>query len=333
MRSGRPAYMPVLILALLMALVGSSAVAADSGKDSRPPGQANGGDMPAAFGAWERVMVQTWTYDEPDGRRRLRLSAWNTWLSVVETRQVGETVWARVGSGEWLDYDDLSAFPITGLRGYQAPRNEPGGLGFIIDPETATYDAPNTNGAMAATLDRYTPVALLGTDAGWWRIGPGQWVNPAHVREVQRVARPADVGPSDKWIDVNLTQQTVAAYEGDRLVFATLMSSGKDPTPTKEGLFYIYEKKIGEFMAGGWQDQDPYWLEEVPWTMYFSASYALHGAYWHDKFGDVLSHGCVNLSPDDAKFLFTWSGPVVSPDKNRVLASPDNLGTWVYVHP
>ncbi len=333
MRPGHLACVPALTLAVLLTLVGGGIVAADSGKDSRPPGQANGADMSATFGAWERVVAQTWTYDAPDGRRQLRLSAWNTWLSIVETRQVGETMWARVGSGEWLDYDYLSAFPITALRGYHAAGNQQGGIGFIMDPDTTTYDAPNTNGALVATLDRYTPVALLGVDGGWWRIGPAQWVNSAQVREVKRVVRPADVGPSDKWIDVNLTQQTVAAYEGDRLVFATLMSSGKEPTPTKEGFFHVYEKKIGEFMAGGWKDNDPYWLEEVPWTMYFTERYALHGAYWHDKFGEVLSHGCVNLSPEDAKFLFTWAGPVVPPDKNRALASPDNLGTWVYVHP
>lgn len=332
MTAGRRAFLPAIMLALALAVALSVVVSADTGKDSRPPGLANGADMPADFGAWERVMYQTWTYDEPEGRRQLRLSAWNTWLSIVETRQVGEIIWARAGSGEWLDYDDLSAFPITPLRGYHATGREQGGLGFIIDPETNVYDAPNTNGALVAILDRYTPVALLGTDAGWWRIGQEGWVNPAHVREIKRVARPAEVGDTDKWIDVNLAQQTLAAYEGDRLVFATLMSSGKDPTPTKEGFFHIYEKKIGEFMAGGWADRDPYWLEEVPWTMYFTERYALHGAYWHDRFGEVLSHGCVNLSPDDARFLFIWSGPVVPPDKTRTLASPNNLGTWVYVH-
>ena len=194
------------------------------------------------------------------------------------------------------------------------------------------YSSPGPSGAAVGELKRYTPTFVTAHDSGWLQVGGQGWVANSDLRLLRTTTRPAGVGPEDKWIDVDLTNQTVAAYQGDKIVWATLVSTGKDPTPTKTGVFYIYQKKIGEFMAGGWADHDPYILEEVPWTMYFTESYALHGAYWHDKFGEVRSHGCVNLTPEDAKFLFTWSGPVLPPGQVSVKSSPDNLGTWVYVH-
>ena len=60
------------------------------------------------------------------------------------------------------------------------------------------------------------------------------------------------------------------------------------------------------------QDEDgPYSVQEVPWTMYFHGAYALHGAYWHDVFGRPRSHGCVNIPPADARWLFHWAKPAL----------------------
>jgi len=174
-------------------------------------------------------------------------------------------------------------------------------------------------------------VPLLGMDNGWWRTGQSRWVNSQLVRVVKSISRPQGVGASDKWIDINLTQQTVAAYEGDQMVFATLTSTGKRTTPTVTGLFNVYSKLITHTMKGV-SETGTYYLEEVPWTMYFTQAYALHGAYWHDGFGAIRSAGCVNLSPVDAKWLFDWTGPTVPAGQNSVYSSKDNTGTWVYVH-
>ena len=118
-----------------------------------------------------------------------------------------------------------------------------------------------------------------------------------------------------RWIDVNLAEQTLAVYDDNQLVFATVIASGLEPFWTKPGLFQIQQKKETETMRNNDQS-DFYYLEDVPWTMYYDGPRALHGAYWRTRFGYPQSHGCVNLSVGDAHWLFNWA----------------HEGDWVYVH-
>ncbi len=83
-------------------------------------------------------------------------------------------------------------------------------------------------------------------------------------------------------------------------------------------------------MSGREGYPDAYFLEKVPWSMYFDKDVALHGAYWHDKFGTRRSHGCVNLSPADAHWLFDWTAPTSR--SNWTLSTLESPGTWVWVH-
>ncbi|MGA2091774.1 MAG: L,D-transpeptidase [Endomicrobiales bacterium] len=118
----------------------------------------------------------------------------------------------------------------------------------------------------------------------------------------------ASTAPGVKHIYVDLSSQTLYAYQGNTLVYKTFVSTGKwDPTPT--GNFYIWEKLLSTTMAGGSGD-DAYNLPNVPYVMYFYNDFGLHGAYWHDNFGHPMSHGCVNLRQVDAKVLYDWAdGP------------------------
>jgi LysM repeat protein len=111
---------------------------------------------------------------------------------------------------------------------------------------------------------------------------------------------------SEKWIDVNLTRQSMTAYEGRRPVFHTLVSSGLPEFPTIVGTFSIYVKYESADMSGGAGD-DAYFLPNVPYVMYFHGNYGLHGTYWHNNFGRPMSHGCVNLPTPDAQWLFDWT--------------------------
>jgi len=131
----------------------------------------------------------------------------------------------------------------------------------------------------------------------------------------------------EKWIEVSLHDQMLRAYEGTEVVFVTNMSSGKRYTPTVKGRFRITRKLESQLMTG-----PGYYLPGVPYVMYFYAGYALHGAYWHDKWGTPTSHGCVNLRREDAKWLYEWTGPVVPEGSKSVVASRDNPGTLVLVH-
>ena len=113
---------------------------------------------------------------------------------------------------------------------------------------------------------------------------------------------PAPSGASGKWIDVNLSTQTVTAFEGQRAVFTARASTGTWRTPTVAGTFRIYVKYTSTRMRGPGYD-----LPNVPYTMYFYRGYGLHGTYWHNNFGTPMSHGCVNLSTPDARWLFSWA--------------------------
>ncbi|MCB0164348.1 MAG: L,D-transpeptidase family protein [Anaerolineae bacterium] len=133
--------------------------------------------------------------------------------------------------------------------------------------------------------------------------------------------------PDEKWIEVDIANQRVTSWEGNVPVKAFESSTGLPDTPTVTGQFNIYWKLESTVMIGA-----DYYLPEVPYTMYFYGGYALHGAYWHNNFGQPMSHGCVNLSIDNSKELFEWADPVVPLGETQVVSSFDNPGTLVVVH-
>jgi lipoprotein-anchoring transpeptidase ErfK/SrfK len=143
---------------------------------------------------------------------------------------------------------------------------------------------------------------------------PAPTAVPTFISEVgQRVGRPLGVGPQERWIDVNLTTQTLTAYEGDLPVLTSLISSGTWQYPTVTGQFRVYLRYESQTMDGRRLGYD-YYLEGVPYVMYFYRDYALHGTFWHTNFGTPMSHGCVNMNTPDAQWLFNWStiGTVVN---------------------
>lgn len=109
-----------------------------------------------------------------------------------------------------------------------------------------------------------------------------------------------------RWIYVDLSEQSLTAYQGVYPVFTTLVSTGLARYPTVVGDFEVYVKYDSTRMTGGY-GADYYDLANVPHTMYFYGGYALHGAYWHDNFGNPMSHGCVNLALPDAELLYNWA--------------------------
>jgi len=151
----------------------------------------------------------------------------------------------------------------------------------------------------------------------WLMIGPDEWID----RKNAALVYPASAAPAGvengRWIEINLYEQTLAVYQDNRMVFATLTSTGIPGWWTRPGLFQIYDKLESTPMSGAFEADrsDYYYLEDVPWTMYFDEARALHGAYWHNYFGYEQSHGCVNLSPADSQWLYLWG----------------NIGDYVYV--
>lgn len=136
---------------------------------------------------------------------------------------------------------------------------------------------------------------------------------------------------TEKWIDVDLSEQKVIAFEGVRPVRSFIISSGLPRTPTVTGTFRIRAKVRSQTMSGGSVAVgDYYYLPNVEWVQYFYQGYAFHGAYWHNKFGQPMSHGCINMRNEDAEWLFNWAGPEWNGTTWMHVGSDE--GTLVHVH-
>jgi lipoprotein-anchoring transpeptidase ErfK/SrfK len=116
---------------------------------------------------------------------------------------------------------------------------------------------------------------------------------------VFRADAPAD---GKKWIEVDISDQRLTAWQGDVPVFETTVSTGKPGFRTLPGVFNVYRKYEKTRMTA--YDYD---TPDVPWTMYYSGGFAIHGAYWHNNFGTPVSHGCVNLRVPEAQALYEWA--------------------------
>ena len=152
----------------------------------------------------------------------------------------------------------------------------------IVTPEATATPA----GSLSMEIVADTPVPTAApTDAN----SPAQPQNPP-------------VGNGEHWIEVNLTEQRVYAWEGDVVVNSFLVSTGTWAHPTVTGTFSIWNKTRIQDMSG-----PGYYLPDVPFVMYFYKDYGFHGTYWHHNFGTPMSHGCVNLTIPDSEWLYNWA--------------------------
>jgi len=194
--------------------------------------------------------------------------------------------------------------------------------------------APDASAARETVLPPRTLVAVreLSPDGRWVLIAEDHWVARDDLHVAWFTHAPPGVEPGERWFDVDLDAQVLVAYEGERPVYATLVSSGKPGTDTPEGLYRVWIKFAEADMTGnGTAGNDTYRVATVPWTMFFQDDYALHTAYWHDRFGEPMSHGCINLSPRDARALYGWAAPEVPTGWSMVNATADAPGSLVRI--
>lgn len=149
----------------------------------------------------------------------------------------------------------------------------------------------------------------------------GRWLKSDDLKTAKKPSKlPWYATGARRWIQVSITGQTLVLWEGNRPVYATLVSTGRDglgdpktTLSTPQGVFKIYEKHVTRTMDSSVADNE-FELRDVPWVQYFKGGYAIHAAYWHDDFGRPRSHGCINLAPIDARYVFLWTSPDV-PDQ------------------
>jgi lipoprotein-anchoring transpeptidase ErfK/SrfK len=134
---------------------------------------------------------------------------------------------------------------------------------------------------------------------------PGQsWEPPQTVRGANGLEL-----TGEKWIDIDIGDQTLTAYQGDTAIRYFSISSGSARYPTVQGTFYTYSRTELQDMSGGSEAAgDYYYQPDVPWVQYFFEGYAIHGAYWHNQFGTPIGHGCINMRVDESQWLYEWTG-------------------------
>jgi len=246
------------------------------------------------------------------------------YVSYVDRVDTGKGIYYLLQSGSWIPGKGARVGEYSTFQGLQfssTPRNSfAWPLPFYTDSvpvrSAPGYNTPLTDKVLRPYIDIvqvYDTQSADGVD--WNLIGPNQWVEARILALVTPKTTPPEGVASGRWIDVDLAEQTLAVYDNHQLVFATVIASGLEPFYTRPGLFQIYSKKETETMRNS-DPTDFYYLDNVPWTMYFDKARALHGAYWRTRFGYPQSHGCVNLSVGDSHWLYNWAVE----------------GDWVYVH-
>lgn len=206
---------------------------------------------------------------------------------------------------------DASDFKPPNYHGQAFSRTPERPFGWVV---SGTFSATRPGGETFTDhwLSKFDMVQIFGVarvgEWDWYQIGRNEWIEQRNVARVVPDPTPPPGVDADKWITVNLYEQTVAAYEDGRLVYATMVSTGRNGFWTRPGVFQVWAKLERDLMTGGIPGEDGfYYLEHVPWVLYFDKARALHGTYWHAKFGTTTSRGCVNLPMTDAQWFFNFA--------------------------
>ncbi len=261
------------------------------------------------------------------------------WVSVDGLVEYEGQRWYQINEGEFVPADALSLAGPSRFQGIyltQQPSHPFAWVNRWVQPSVVPQGEINTG---VEPLGRYQLVTIFAReqrgDEIWYLVGSEQWINQVNVARADVDPPPEGIPQGAKWIEVDLYEQTIAAYEGERMVYATLISSGRTGTATPPGLYSLWSKvREGKMSNPDVEDGSVAWyfIEDVPWTMYFHEGYSIHAAFWHDAFGFTRSHGCVNLAPRDALWFFTWADPFIPEDADLAYIGGGMPNTWVWVH-
>ncbi len=289
---------------------------------------------------YARVIGKPLIYASPEAKHHHRKQDSDiAWANVTENTFVNGQKFYKInwgwGLSGWVTSEALDFSPILSrLKGVKIEERMDEHLAMVYVGALNVRSSPGDlkEEAIVGRLNKYDLISVKNKKniegEIWYQIAENQWAHSGYVRNLTPGKRPAGVGEDDKWIQVNLTEQTIFAHEGDTPLYATLTSTGRYGRETITGLFWPRVKARSAPMQA---EEYSYDFADVPWIYYFSGDYAWHGTYWHDNFGTVQSSGCVNLSPYDAHWFFHWSDPEVLPERNEASTFAGN-GTWVYVH-
>ncbi len=285
-----------------------------------------------------RIIDRTvWSYDEPNSKSKRAKLYWHDLVIPITNTTIGddEAAYNRV----WYQLEEGGYAYSGGIQPVRTILNEPqqiptrGALGEVSVPYTDAYLELDANAEMIYRLYYETVHWVTGTVKSTdgsirYRLLDDKfeqyyYVPARHIRLLSNeelAPLSPNVPDENKRVEVHLDDQLLMAYEYGKIVFATRIStggkrlSGKYTTPV--GDFITFHKRPTRHMAAGDIASNGFDLPGVPWVLYITqGGISFHGTYWHNDYGRPHSHGCINLTPQAAKWLFRWTNPTVPPDK------------------
>lgn len=277
----------------------------------------------------------TWAYARPEDYFRDR---WieslgrGFGLAIVERRSLGGVEMARTLSNLWVPVGELRFARPSDFEGVSLEEGEAlDAVAWVVRDRAPLRERPG--GRIVERASRLVRVTVEEARGDQLRTADGHWIHERHVARPRPAEAPEDLSDGERWIDVDTRAQVVTAYVGERPVWATAVSTGRGATPTPPGSYRIWVKLAEDDMDDLERDDvsENYAIQAVPWVQYFHGSIGFHAAFWHDRFGQPRSHGCVNLSPRDARWLFDFTQPNLPPGWDAIIPGGEGRGTRVRV--
>jgi len=290
-----------------------------------------------------RVTTRTlWSYESPNLKAKRKKIYWRDLVIPITNTAIGEDekaynrIWYEVVDGGYVYSGNVQ--PVRTLLNVAQPIPLTGALGEVSVPYTDAYETLDSGASLYrlyySTVHRVLASAIYPLDGSIWyyvlddKFGVNYYVKGDHIR----LLTPEDLTPispdlalADKRVEVRLSDQLLLAYEKETLVFATRTSTGgrlsSGTYTTPDGEFKTFHKRPTRHMAAGDIAASGFDLPGVPWVTYIKENgISFHGTYWHNDYGRPRSHGCINLTPQAAKWLYRWSSPTVPYEKEFVYA-------------
>lgn len=292
-----------------------------------------------------------WSYEEPDKKSKRKKLYWHDLVLPITNTTISadETAHNRV----WYQLEEDGYAYSGSIQPVRTVLNEPqhislaGALGEVSVPFTEARLEPGQNAEVIyrmyfESVHWVKASAVDSRDGSLWyallddKFQQLYYVPGKHIRLIpdsELSPLSPQVPNEDKRIEVKLPDQLLMAFEGSQLVYATRVSTGgrlrSGTYTTPEGDYLTYHKRPTRHMAAGDLASSGFDLPGVPWVTYIKENgTSFHGTYWHNDYGRPRSHGCINMTPRAAKWLYRWTTPAVPPDRELVYGS---VGTRVEI--
>ncbi|HUH04613.1 MAG TPA: L,D-transpeptidase [Kofleriaceae bacterium] len=262
------------------------------------------------------------TLEDAVAERKARVLAGQGGFKYRGTRSKGGQSFVKTDEG-WVPADQATIVDSIDFNGQPLTAVAVGKRLAFVGPRAAPlYDRTGRRLAGVASLERQrylgevgAPVSVGGTALVPTTPGGDRFVRTAALSMVDWAPAPAGIGATERWLDVDMTEQLLVAYEGTRPVYVTLVSTANTATPVGE--FRIEKKRPFSRMTSKPHYRTK-WDTYTPWVISINGRIALHAVYWHEEFGRTKSQGCVNLAPTDASWVWDFTSPALPPGWLRI---------------